>query len=290
AVDPFYQTVNFTGPDGESVPVPMDDLAAYVEYGIEICINYASQIGASAILFVLLVILTKHEKRRSPIFILNCLSLVVNIVRSVLQCLYFTGPFYNPYATMVFDYSQVPDSAYNISITASVFNLLLLICIEASLVLQLRVVCITMSRRYRAWTMMGSVFVALLAIGFRSALTIENAMAIRDTESFGDYAWLSSASNITTSICICFFSICFCAKLGFAIRNRQRLGLKQFGPMQIIFIMGCQTLIIPSLFSILQYVSDVPEFSSQVLTVVAIFLPLSSIWASASIDSTTMGS
>jgi len=38
-----------------------------------------------------------------------------------------------------------------------------------------------------------------------------------------------------------------------------------------------------AIFSILQTVSSVPELGSQVLTVTAIFLPLSSLWASAAL-------
>lgn len=85
------------------------------------------------------------------------------------------------------------------------------------------------------------------------------------------------------------------------------MGLKKFGPLHVIFIMGCQTLVIPGLFappspftnliihkiwywfvrdkklaifSIIQYYSSIPAMSSNVLTLVAIFLPLSSLWAS----------
>ena len=39
-----------------------------------------------------------------------------------------------------------------------------------------------------------------------------------------------------------------------------------------------------AIFSILQYTANVPELGSQVLTFVAIFLPLSSLWAAASIN------
>lgn len=41
-----------------------------------------------------------------------------------------------------------------------------------------------------------------------------------------------------------------------------------------------------AIFSILQIVSSVPELGSQVLTVTAIFLPLSSMWASAALGDT----
>ena len=45
-----------------------------------------------------------------------------------------------------------------------------------------------------------------------------------------------------------------------------------------------------AIFSILQYTTNVPELGSQVLTFVAIFLPLSSLWAAAAIDHKTSSS
>ncbi|KAI9880515.1 MAG: hypothetical protein M1830_002555 [Pleopsidium flavum] len=289
-LDPFTQVFTLLLSDGTSFNVSVPDLDAYILYNVDICINYSAQLGASLILLVILVLLTKSEKRRSPIFILNSISLALNTIRNVLQCLYFTGPFSETYAYFAQDYSRVPPSSYATSIAGTVLTLLLLICVELSLILQTRVVCITIRDVYRHCILGCSLTVALLAISFRFALVVENSKYILAAENFTPFAWLGSATNITASISICFFCAVFVTKLGLALNERRKLGLQQFGPMQIIFIMGCQTLVIPAIFSILQYFTDIPEMGSNVLTLVAIFLPLSSIWASSSIDSHHRGS
>ncbi|OCL11314.1 hypothetical protein AOQ84DRAFT_444169 [Glonium stellatum] len=282
--DPFAQSMTLLLPDGTPFNISMNDLDVYRSYGIRICINFSSQIGASFMLLVVLLVLTKREKRQSPIFALNALSLTVNTIRSLLQCLYFTGPFYYPYAYFSGDYSKVPQSEIGVSIAADTLTLILVILIEISLILQVRVVCVTTKETQRFWIMVASITVAMVAIGFRFALVVINSEAIRNIENFSSWLWLVNATTITQTISICFFSLIFLIKLGYALVLRRKLGLHQFGPMQIIFIMGCQTMVVPAIFTILEFVSSVPEFVSQVLTVVAIFLPLSAMWAGTSVD------
>ncbi|KAI9709819.1 MAG: hypothetical protein M1812_007611 [Candelaria pacifica] len=288
--DPFTQSFSLLLSNGTPVKISVPDLNAFILYNVQICINYSSQLGASLLLLVVLLILTRSEKRRSPIFIINALALAINTTRSVLQCLYFTGPYSDVYAYFAQDYSRVTTSAEATSITGSVLTLLLLICVQLSLILQTMIICTTVRDLYRLCIAALSVSVALVAIAFRFALVVENSKFIINAESFSSFAWLGSATNITATISICFYCAVFITKLGFALRERRKLGLQQFGPMQIIFIMGCQTLIIPAIFSILQYFTDIPEMGSNVLTLVAIFLPLSSMWASFSVENSSQAS
>lgn len=245
AFDPFTQIFTLLLSDGTPFNVSIPDLDDFILYNVQICINYSAQLGASVVLLIILLLLTKSEKRRAPIFILNSLSLALNTIRNVLQCLYFTGPFSEAYAYLAQDYSRVPHSAYATSIAGNVLTLMLLICLELSLVLQTRVVCVTLRDIYRQCILGCSISMALLAIGFRFALVVENSKYILAAANFSSFAWLGSATNITASISICFFCIIFVTKLGLALNARRNLGLQQFGPMQIIFIMGCQTLVIP---------------------------------------------
>ncbi|KAI9705094.1 MAG: hypothetical protein M1836_006877 [Candelina mexicana] len=306
--DPFTQSFSLLLSDGTPVKISVPDLDEFILYNVQICINYSSQLGASLLLLVVLLILTRSEKRRSPIFIINALALAINTTRSVLQCLYFTGPFSEVYAYFAQDYSRVTTSAEGISIAGSVLTLLLLICVQLSLILQTIIICTTVRDIYRHCIAATSVSVALVAIGFRFALVVENSKFIINADNFSSFAWLGSATNITATISICFYCAVFITKLGFALRERRKLGLQQFGPMQIIFIMGCQTLIIPgklvlryvlvstvlmvtkAIFSVLQNFTTIPEMGSNVLTLVAIFLPLSSMWASFSIDAPSQAS
>ena len=127
--DPFTQTITLSLADGTPLNIPLSELDDFMLYNVQISINFASQIGASLILLVVLLLLTKPDKRRAPIFITNVLSLALNVIRNILQCLYFTGPFTKIYAYYGQDYSHVAGKEYGISLTASVLTVLLLDCV-----------------------------------------------------------------------------------------------------------------------------------------------------------------
>lgn len=300
--DPYSQSFTLQASDGTPFNVSIPDLDYFVNYNNQICINYGAQTGASSILLIVLLLLTKPDKRASSIFVVNVASLALNIIRNVLQCLYYTGPFTETYAVFSGDFSRVHTGDYATSVTATVFTLLVLVCVEISLCLQTRVVCTTLRQLYRKTIFAASVVIALLAIAFRIALCIENSIDIVQAKVDGPLYHLAKGATITETISICWFSAVFVTKLAFALNERRKLGLVQFGPMQIIFIMGCQTLIVPgqqdivqspslkltftlALFSTLQFAVSNPALYSNALTCVAIFLPLSSLWASASLDS-----
>lgn len=283
--NPEQQTLVFHTGDGQAFNVTLPELEEFVQYNIKSCIDYGTQLGATAVLFVILILLTRRDKRRSAIFILNGLALLFNFLRLLFQCIHFTTGFERIYPYFSFDYSGVETAAYAISIVATVFETLVVVCFESSLVFQVHVVCATLRRRYRRVLFVTSILMALLAIGFRMAFMVMNDIEIINLSSFSGIQWLESASTIVITISICFFCTVFVTKLGFAIRQRTRLGIRDFGPMKAIFVCGCQTLVVPTIFTIIQYFTVTPELSSNVLTLVAISLPLSSIWAGATLES-----
>ena len=243
--NPFDQSFTLLLSDGTPFNVTIPDLDDFILYSVQISINYSAQLGASLIFLVVLLLLTKADKRKSIIFVLNSLALAINVIRNLLQCLYFTGPFSEVYAYFSQDYSRVTGADYANQVTITVLNLLLLICAEFSLVLQVHVVCVTLRQIYKQFVTAVLVLVACFAVGFRFAFTIENAKTILSLTPPTSINWLASASNITTTVSICLFSAMFITKLGFALEQRRQLGMTRFGPMQILFIMGCQTLLIP---------------------------------------------
>jgi len=244
-LDPFHQTFSFVLGDGTPLNITMDDLNDHVQYNVQICINYASQLGACLMLFVVLLLLTKPDKRYSPVFLLNTVSLFINVCRMFCMITYFTSAWANQYAYFAQDYSRVPRADYATSIAGVVLTLLLLICVETSLILQSQVVCTTLRPLYRRALLAASLAVALVAIGFRFAVVVTASEFILGAKNYTPFVWLQSATIIAITTSICFFCAVFVTKLAFAIHQRRSLGLKQFGPMQIIFIMGCQTLFVP---------------------------------------------
>lgn len=259
--DPFNQSFTLLDLKKGSHQFGIPELDELIIYQVQSGIVFAAQLGGTLVLLITLLLLAKPGKRRSPIFILNAISLSINFILTLLHCLYFTGAFTNIAAILLQDYSRVPRSEYAKSITTTNLSFLLLLCAEISLILQVRVVCVNIRRNQRQVLVVVSVLVVLIALGFRLTLSIENSIYILNAAYLTDLDWLQSVSNITTSISVCWFCSIFVGKLAFALRERRKLGLRNFGPMQVIFIMGIQSFIVPGKTS--------PENFERVALVVA---------------------
>ena len=196
-------------------------------------------------LLIVLALVTKADKRKSPIFVLNATSLALSVIHNLMACLYFTGPFSEFYAFFANDFDRVPRSAYANSVAQVVLALLQLCSIEASLLLQVHIVCVTLRRAYRRAILVASIVIALLAISCRFALVVENSKAILGAEYESGLDRVSDAANISLIISIFWFSAAFLAKLGHAIYQRKKLGLTGFGAMQVLSVMAFQTMTIP---------------------------------------------
>lgn len=295
--NPHTQDITIFYPDGSPLIISLVEIDTVNLQSIKYAVAFASQIGACVILLFLLLALTKSEKRKAPIFIFNFLALALVIIRSVLQILYFTGGWYSFFAFYAYYFDDVPRRDYAISIAAPVMALLLHVCIMTSLVLQVRVVY-SSNPRVRQIMTLTSVLIALTSVGFFFGVTVQNAQAIMKVEAYDSWVYTTSRALLATAIC--FFSSVFVVKLGMAIRQRRILGLERWGPLQVIFVMGCQTLFVPgmilhvtsykpcllirkiAIFSVLENVVDFDGMASFTSTLVAISLPISSLWASAS--------
>lgn len=250
--DPFTQSFTLLKADGATpFNVSISNLDNMYQYSVRICINYSVQLGASLALLLVLLLLAQPEKRCSPIFLINVVSLSINVIRMLLQCFFFTGNFTESYAFFAGDYSRITNADYANQVVSVLMNVFLLISVETSLCLQVRALCSSMVLPiYRRIIFSLSAIIVFLALGFRLALCVENMRYILTVSAaLTNLNWLQSASNITTTISICWFCVVFVGMLGMAIYRRQQMGLKKFGPLHVIFIMGCQTLVIPGLFA-----------------------------------------
>lgn len=242
--DPLNANATFLDAFGQPFNITMAELNFYRIFEVEHTINYASQFGASVILLVVLFLLTRREKRFSLIFCLNGICLFLNSVRSLLQCMFFTSMWNHPYTNATQDYSFLTANSMATSIAASVMTALLLVFIMLSLTLQVHVVLVTTPKHQRFWIMVITATVALLAVGVRFGVTVLNAKSIV-SKDYNRFQRLVNLQTIMQAIAIWTFCVIFTVKLGIAIRQRRKLRMKQFGPMQIIFIMGCQTMVLP---------------------------------------------
>ncbi|KAK7186109.1 hypothetical protein DPSP01_000708 [Paraphaeosphaeria sporulosa] len=288
--DVYSQEFVLYAPDGSQFTISMVEIDWLRHFGVRIAINWATQIGASVTLLLVLLLLTRRDKRKSSIFIMNALCLVLNAIRSILQCVYLTTPYFHPYAVIANDYTRVTPAHRAISVVSNTITLILVVSILVSLSLQVWVVCIT-AKPLQKWIIMGGTsLTAIVAIGYRFAvMSISNKQTMKD-ESMEAYDGLVNDMYITFAVAVWAYCAVFTFKLGHALLERKRLRMTQFGPMQIIFIMGCQTMVIPAIFTCLNFYDAVPELASQSITVICIFLPLSAIWAGLVASDSSVGS
>jgi pheromone alpha factor receptor len=251
--DPYTQPFTLLMADG-STPfnLTIADLDDYAYYNTKVGINWASQLGASIIMFAVVLLITNPSKHKARLFWINIVSLVLCIIRAILQCVYWTGPWNESFAYFADDYTAVPRTAYANSIAATVMTFLLLCSVELSLFLQVQVITrAMMGNHYRHMLLLLSGIVITLTVGLRFGLMVHNCKQIvgSETDTSFNILPLASGSLIMETISIWYFCIIFVAKLGFCIHERKKkLSLKPWGPMEVICIMGGCTMVIPCEF------------------------------------------
>jgi pheromone alpha factor receptor len=241
--NPQHQIITMYGRDGSIIYNDMDFLNSTRLYTARFGISYGAQIGASFTLLIVLLLLTRPKKRKSAIFILNALCLFLNIWRCIFTACFLTGGFMHPYDLMSGFYSpSTKDVAF--SVTSNVLSFLVTTLVMASLSLQVWVACVTTSNLQRHLIMGVTTATALVSVGIKlTFMILSNTATVqlvnRGVDKVSAYSW------ITQAVAVILYSCVFTWKLGYAIIQRRRLKMLQFGPMQIVFIMGCQTMTIP---------------------------------------------
>ncbi|PGH08321.1 hypothetical protein AJ79_06008 [Helicocarpus griseus UAMH5409] len=278
--DPYRQNLTFHYANGTPFNVSVVELNDWIQNHIKVSINYGAQLGASIIALAVVVSLSRWEKRRMPVFFLNTFALAVNIARITLLMTYRTTHWVHPYSRFSGDFARMSAKDYARSVLGTIISWILLATVEISLLIQTQILCANLPKLQRLTLLAVSSMVALVAIGFRFGYMVVNCIQIMKASSMANYVWFSKATHTTLTISMFYFSVIFVIKLGYALVTRRRLGMTRFGALQVMFIMSCQTMIIPAIFAILQYPLNDLAFTSNVLTVVVIFMPLSAIWAS----------
>lgn len=249
--DPFDQAFTVLAPDGTTqvtIPLAFVQEVQWTTVAEGICVG--TQIGAATLLLILLILTTKREKLRSVVFILNTLALLFVILNGIFLGVVYTGPFYDWYRYSTFYYANTRH-AKAVSMCSELLTVLLYIVLELSLVLQVRIVCCTLEPIWRHSVNIFNIFVAIVVVGARlgeAAVDIKwNILGVQDEtmQHLHVLNRFASAVSILFAGSIGISAFIFSAKLAFAIRRRWSLGITQFGPMQIIFIMGCQTMMGP---------------------------------------------
>lgn len=213
-------------------------------YNTACAINTSAQAGACGVMFFVVLVLAQAAKRRTPIFILNVLSLFFGFFRNLFLALWSISPWVKIYPYFSNDFSAIPTSAYTLSVWGTVFPFLMTVTVNLSLVLQAYTVTKTMRDRYRYMIVALSVAIFLAAVAFQFIVMVLNCKAII-ASAYLAAQWAPQGALYTETICVWYFSTIFTSKLVYTLHYRKKHGWKQWSGVKILAAMGGCTMIIP---------------------------------------------
>lgn len=287
--DPKLQLLNYTSVAGDMY-ITFDDVDWYFHILIKNAIIHGVRLGACGIAMVILWIVSKN--RKTPVFFLNQLCLLMAVINSGLYYGYLLGGYAAPSTQFTgFMHELVSQNDLNVYAGTTLFNFFTMICIEISMVFQVKTIFHGPDTKWLSRAVVGlSLIIALATIGLTLYNSVKAVIVTFDDPS-AEYA--SKALNVYPILfasSVNFMSVLLITKLIMAVRARRYLGLKQFDGFHILLIMSTQTLIIPSILLIVSYAVNALErisFVSICTALVALSLPLSSMWATSANDAKT---
>lgn len=277
----LYQYVNITTMQGV-VKINLQALDSFQRQRMLLVALFAVRAGCSALVSILLFLLT--PRRTTPVYVFNQTSLILFFVQSTLFLVNAFSPFGAISTVFTKSYADVTIANVNVSVATSVFQLLFIITIQCSLVFQARTVFPRQSKAQILATMvLGCMSLATITLyTLYIAQTCWVATNPRGIPLFkGRFGnKLPSISQIMFAASISLSTFIFVGKLIVAIRTRRVLGLKQFGPLQIVCIMGAQSMIIPAVLTVVSFAKPgMFHIYSMAPFTVVVSLPLSAMWA-----------
>ncbi|KAA8916494.1 hypothetical protein TRICI_001357 [Trichomonascus ciferrii] len=250
----------------------------YVQDGI----IFGVKIGACSLMFIVCFLFTKNW--RQPVFILNQVSLFFLWMETVFYITFELGDFYSTSTILTLSANGVGGFDKGISNASSVFQLFLIWSIEGSLFFQ----CWTMYRdafsfvgQCVPWVMLGIAVIPNVVFWF--IYVVVNCVGLTDPYNslVLDHPWIYTVPRILFTFSVVIFSLFSVVKLFITLRRRRNMGLRQFGPFQIIFIMSIQCMIVPAIITMVDvFLPSSPQTLTTLTSMfVTILLPLSSVWA-----------
>ncbi len=279
------QTVELQSISGELITLATLDLDAISLRRARSVGLFMAEAALSGLMIVVMFVVSSQRKRKTTLFWLNIGGLTSMCINGILQSAFFLSIWLSIGVQVAKNYDALAPSDFFNSMGASLMPVFVVGFIEASLVLQTRVI-------YRSSpfvTTLATVFASLIALAVTSiwfTAAVENCLAISKLEQYG-YAghfaapYILLTAKMTFALSVIFSSSLFVSKLYFIVRKRHQLGITGFGAMEIIMVMSCQTLFIPAIMMFTGFFVKWEGLSSLSQTFLVISLPLSSIWASA---------
>lgn len=253
--DPFTQTMAWLttyGPTTKPIEVTMEDLSFFWYQNMHLGLVYGSQLGLTTLMLVTLLLVTQPGKRRAPIYVLNVTALVLDLTRSTLMAVWLVSMWNHPVTIFARDYSRITRGDVANSVVVNVVKTLELGTVLCSLVFQIRVIMSTATSMQRASVLSAAFIIATATMCVQLASAVVNSRNIAlfiPPEELGLQLRLADLARIMQVVNTGFLLLVFAARLGFAIKQRHKLGHSQFGPMQMVFIGSMQSMLIPGMSS-----------------------------------------
>jgi len=283
--DPLTQTLKLFGPHGSNTTLSLNDLESAMFPRLVNCTAYTSHIAlCTGVLFILLIT-TPRDRLKKPVQILNILSLIGSILYSAMQYTSLTSSAFQIEVQIFSDNKVISRAEKSLASILPLVGSLVVGFIEFSFVLQCRSVFASY-KSTKKWMTLATVSVAIAVTSWCVALDIHQIIIIRRRTP--RFIGLYNTKHIAFAFSICFFSSIFVTKLWSSIHTQRKLGFRQFGPLQVIFIMACQSMILPLIFCVVGTCYPYRYAVSHTGRImVVINLPLSSVWAAARVNMAT---
>ncbi|CAN6636009.1 hypothetical protein TRVA0_015S01860 [Trichomonascus vanleenenianus] len=272
------QTVNITTALGVQ-SISLELFNEFRDRSVQSAVVAGVRFGAAVVAMIVSFLFT--QERKQPAFILNQISLILVLCQTAFQMVYLMTSLAGPVNIVTQSYPGL-DRALRISATANVFQMLIIPSVLASLVFQ--TVCLYKQHAKLRFIVPGAIgLLSLVTTGFWLTYLVSLNISYYTPANSVLYShpWIVYASRVLFCSTVTVFSVLSLCKLFLTIRRRRRLGLKQFGPFQILFITSFQTMLIPTAFTFGEIArgDGAIYLSSISVLVVVVFLPLSSLWA-----------
>jgi hypothetical protein len=237
------QSFNLTGLDGTPTTLSLPYVNEWIYAQKTSGAIQGFVLGFGSMLLIVLLALTKGERRRQPIYLLNLASLVLIVFRSIVNLIINDGSYSGLGQMLLGASNQYGPGTFTPSILSNLANPPLYSTITASLVLQVRVVFAAEPMTRRIVTLILSV-AAIVLVAFETTFTVYSIMN-QFTYVPNEPLWLYTVIRIYFVIFVGLTSLIFLYKLSRAIRRRKRMN-QPSNPLHIFFIFSCQCLIVPS--------------------------------------------
>ncbi|KAL2753962.1 hypothetical protein ACRALDRAFT_2028490 [Sodiomyces alcalophilus JCM 7366] len=280
--DPRAQTFILLAADGVTeIPVSVPDVNILFRENLATSINYASQLGASFIMLLVIVCMTPTTRLAKASQWVHIVGLVLATIRMTLLAAYFTSDWTEFYSFWALDYSTINPSDIHTSIATEVISFLFFISVQVALGMQAWAVVNLLPDLWKWFFAALSGFISLLAIAFRLLVGTVQIVAMLDV-FWERLIWAGFASSTIATVSIFYYCALFNIKLvtHLIVHRRVLPSRRGLTPMEVLVITNGLLMIIPVVFAGLQW-GTWREFGagSVTYTSVMIFLPLGTLIA-----------